>query len=89
MGAAGGGLSRDAARMSCSMANPAAAAQNSAETTKPGAAQTRPCHAGVPHRIGYLAKMLDLLQIRDDTVFMTGGRIADWFVAADEASQAS
>ena len=44
---------------------------------------------GVPHRIGYLAKMLDLLQIRDDTVFMTGGRIADWFVAADEASQAS
>ncbi len=44
---------------------------------------------GVPHRIGYLAKMLDLLQIRDDTVFMTGGRIADWFVAADEASQGS
>ena len=38
---------------------------------------------GVPHRIGYLAKMLDLLQDRVDTVFMTGGQIADWFVAAD------
>ena len=44
---------------------------------------------GVPHRIGYLAKMLDLLQIRGDSVFMTGGRIADWFVAADEASRAN
>ncbi len=44
---------------------------------------------GVPHRIGYLAKMLDLLQIRDDTVFMTGGQIAEWFVAADKASQGS
>ncbi len=44
---------------------------------------------GVPHRIGYLAKMLDLLQIRDDTVFMTGGQFAEWFVAADKASQGS
>ncbi|MFQ5954951.1 MAG: hypothetical protein ACE5JZ_07810 [Kiloniellales bacterium] len=43
----------------------------------------------IPHRIGYLAKMLDLLQIRDDTVFMTGGRIADWLVAADKGSQGS
>ncbi len=42
---------------------------------------------GVPHRIGYLAKMLDLLQGRDDTTFMTGARIADWFVAADKVSQ--
>ena len=38
---------------------------------------------GVPHRIGYLAKMLDDLMARDDTVFMTGSEIADWFVAAD------
>ena len=41
---------------------------------------------GVPHRIGYLAKMLDELMARDDTVFMTGSRIADWFVAADQRS---
>ena len=44
---------------------------------------------GVAHRIGYLAKMLDLLQNRDDSVFMTGGGIADWFVAADKAAKGS
>jgi peptidoglycan/xylan/chitin deacetylase (PgdA/CDA1 family) len=36
---------------------------------------------GVAHRIGYLARILDLLQARDDAVFMTGSEIADWFVA--------
>jgi peptidoglycan/xylan/chitin deacetylase (PgdA/CDA1 family) len=39
---------------------------------------------GVPHRIGYLAKMIDDLQARDDTIFMTGATIADWFVEADK-----
>jgi hypothetical protein len=34
---------------------------------------------GVPHRIGYLEKMLDLLASRDDVVFMQGAQIADWF----------
>jgi peptidoglycan/xylan/chitin deacetylase (PgdA/CDA1 family) len=34
---------------------------------------------GVPHRFGFLLKMLDLLMARDDTVFMTGSEIADWF----------
>lgn len=38
---------------------------------------------GVPHRIGYLARMLDDLMARDDVVFMTGSQIADWFIAAD------
>lgn len=38
---------------------------------------------GVPHRIGYLERMIDDLLGRDDTIFMTGGEIADWFVAAD------
>lgn len=33
----------------------------------------------VPHRMVYLEKMLDLLQDRDDTVFLTGRAIADWF----------
>jgi peptidoglycan/xylan/chitin deacetylase (PgdA/CDA1 family) len=37
----------------------------------------------VPHRIGYLERMVDDLLARDDTIFMTGGQIADWFVAAD------
>lgn len=38
---------------------------------------------GVAHRADVLARCLDLLQARDDTVFTTGSRIADWFVAED------
>ncbi|MBM3488192.1 MAG: hypothetical protein FJX67_16425 [Alphaproteobacteria bacterium] len=38
---------------------------------------------GVPHRIGYLARMLDLLTARSDTIFMTGSRIADWYAAVE------
>ncbi len=34
---------------------------------------------GVPHRIGYLEQMLDLLQARSDVVFMQGRDIARWF----------
>ena len=41
---------------------------------------------GVPHRIGYLERMLDELMARDDVVFMRGSEIADWFVAADRGS---
>ncbi len=37
--------------------------------------------SGVLHRIGFVARMLDLLLARDDTVFMTGAEIADWFAA--------
>lgn len=37
----------------------------------------------VPHRIGYLGRMLDDLMARDDVVFMTGGQIADWYQAAE------
>jgi peptidoglycan/xylan/chitin deacetylase (PgdA/CDA1 family) len=33
----------------------------------------------VAHRIDALAELLDLLIARDDTVFMTGGQIADWY----------
>ena len=38
-----------------------------------------PHQIGVPHRVGYLARGLRLLQERDDVVFMTGGAIADWY----------
>ncbi len=41
---------------------------------------------GVPHRIGYLHKMLDLLQQRDDVVFVQGGQIADWFHSVSPAA---
>ena len=40
----------------------------------------------VAHRIGYLERILDLLQQRDDTVFMTGSQIADWFVETGGAA---
>ena len=36
----------------------------------------------VPHRIGYLHKMLDLLMARDDVIFVQGRQIADWFASA-------
>ncbi len=44
--------------------------------------------AGVPHRVYYLEKALDLLMRRSDTVFVTSGQIADWFVAADRTGLA-
>ncbi len=37
----------------------------------------------VPHRIGYLGRMLDDLMARDDVVFMTGSQIADWYEAVE------
>jgi len=39
----------------------------------------------VPHRIGDLARMLDVLQARADTVFTTGAGLAGWFAAAEAA----
>jgi allantoinase len=37
----------------------------------------------VPHRIGYLETVLDMLASRDDTIFMTGSQIADWFLRVE------
>jgi allantoinase len=37
--------------------------------------------SGVPHRIGFLADVLDALLARSDTVFMNGAQLAAWFVA--------
>ena len=44
--------------------------------------------AGVPHRIYYLEKALDMLMSRADTIFVTSGEIADWFVGADKSGLA-
>ncbi len=41
----------------------------------------------VPHRFVYLERMLDLLQDRSDTKFMTGRTIADWYKAACPAPE--
>ena len=40
---------------------------------------------GVPHRIDTVAEVIDLLMARDDTVFMTGAAIADWYAAVEPA----
>jgi peptidoglycan/xylan/chitin deacetylase (PgdA/CDA1 family) len=37
---------------------------------------------GATHRFPYLERMLDTLLARNDTIFMTGSEIADWFEAA-------
>ena len=42
--------------------------------------------SGVLHRVGFVEKMLDMLGSRDDTIFMTGGKIVDWFVEADRVN---
>lgn len=39
----------------------------------------------VPHRIGYLERLLDTLKARSDTIFMTGSQIADWFTGASSS----
>lgn len=44
-----------------------------------------PHQIGVPHRMPYLAKALRLLAARDDTIFMTGSQICDWYAAAEPA----
>jgi len=43
---------------------------------------TLPLHphlSGVPHRVPFLTALIDTLLARDDTVFMCGSQIADWF----------
>ena len=39
--------------------------------------------AAIPMRAPVLARILDMLMARDDTVFMTGGQIAEWFRGQD------
>jgi hypothetical protein len=42
----------------------------------------------VPHRVYYLEKALDMLMRRSDTIFLTSGQIAEWFVGADKTGLA-
>ncbi|MBM3505576.1 MAG: hypothetical protein FJX65_17130 [Alphaproteobacteria bacterium] len=41
---------------------------------------------GVPHRIGYLARMIDELKRRNDTIFITGIDVAEWFAKVEPSS---
>jgi peptidoglycan/xylan/chitin deacetylase (PgdA/CDA1 family) len=38
---------------------------------------------GVPYRLAMFERTIDMLMARDDTVFVTGGQIADWYRAQD------
>ena len=40
---------------------------------------------GVPHRMNWFVKILDLLLARSDTVFLNGGQIADWYAEVEPA----
>ncbi|MGB6117701.1 MAG: polysaccharide deacetylase family protein [Mesorhizobium sp.] len=40
---------------------------------------------GVPHRITWFNRILDLLQERSDAVFMTGNQIAQWYAEVEPA----
>ena len=40
---------------------------------------------GVPHRMIWFDRILDTLLARNDTVFMNGGQIADWYAEAEPA----
>ncbi len=51
---------------------------------------TLPLHphlSGVPHRSDFLAEVLDALLSRNDTVFMNGSQIADWFLGQSDESE--
>ena len=37
----------------------------------------------VPYRLAMFERTIDMLMERDDTIFVTGGRIADWYEAQD------
>ena len=36
---------------------------------------------GAPHRLPYFARILELLAQREDTIFLSGSGICDWFAA--------
>jgi allantoinase len=41
---------------------------------------------GVAHRIDTVAEVIDLLHERNDTVFLTGCQIADWYESVEPSS---
>ena len=46
-----------------------------------------PHQIGVPHRIGYLRRVLERLMQRSDTIFLTGSAIADWYAAEESPAE--
>jgi hypothetical protein len=42
--------------------------------------------SGVAHRINFLADVIDQLRNRDDTVFVNGSQMTDWYLSQEEKS---
>ena len=55
--------------------------QESASITRIMSISIHPYLSGVPHRIGYVEELLDLIRNEDGTIFMTGEEILDWYVS--------
>ena len=47
------------------------------------------CVIGVPHRISYLGEIIDALMARDDTVFLRGSQILEWFLKESVSSRSA
>ncbi|HLR29535.1 MAG TPA: polysaccharide deacetylase family protein [Paenalcaligenes sp.] len=53
--------------------------QEGSESPRVMAISLHPYLTGVPHRIGYLEKLYEHIQSREDVVFWTGSEILDWY----------
>lgn len=51
---------------------------------------TIPMHphlSGVPHRVNFLREIVDTLRQRDDTAFVNGSQLLDWYLVASDMEQ--
>ena len=60
--------------------------QESASITRIMSISIHPYLSGVPHRIGYVEELLDLIRKEDGIIFMTGEQILDWYVGQRNAT---
>lgn len=58
--------------------------EESSDRPKVMAMAFHPYLSGLPHRIGYVRMVLELIRGHDDVVFWTGGQILDWFTGAQQ-----
>lgn len=56
--------------------------QESADITRVMSISLHPYVTGVPHRIGYLERLLEHIRAHDDVAIWTGEQVADWFKGA-------
>ena len=47
--------------------------------------EAQPHLVGVPHRMNWFNKILDILVARKDTIFVTPSQIADWYAKVEPA----